>query len=230
MSRQRALILALVAAFLLAAGCAFADETTEGTDPRNIEVQLELAQKMLERAGLAGTVAEDPGTGEEQPGEEPAEETPEEEATEEEVEETMPREIAAQVAERHAFIAWSRMNGLPASRNLQNQETWQEVWAEVLAATATGTSVQDALAAANANVDPADLEALTSTPPGQLEKTKAKNENANGTAAKGVDKSSSGKSAENGDKGGSGKGEGKGKGKGEGKGKGKGGNGGGKNK
>ena len=39
MSRQRALILALVAAFLLAAGCAFADETTEGTDPRNIEVQ-----------------------------------------------------------------------------------------------------------------------------------------------------------------------------------------------
>ena len=36
------------------------------------------------------------------------------------------------------------MNGLPASRNIQNQETWKGVWTEVQAAVATGTTVQDA--------------------------------------------------------------------------------------
>lgn len=214
---KKAWILGFIAAFLLSAGCALAEEvpgeTTEPTEEapavelqQSVETQFGLAQKFMERAGLVGTTAEEPPA-EEPPAEEPALE--EEPAVEEEVEETMPPEIAAKVAERHAFIGWAKMNGLPASRNIQEQELWGAVWSSVQEQVATGVTVQEAMAAAQAGLteeQAAELEDLKGTPPGKLEKAKK------GTA---TEETVSVASTE------TGKGKGKSEGKGEGKGGGK---------
>ncbi|MFA0887782.1 MAG: hypothetical protein ACC613_01655 [Synergistales bacterium] len=192
MRMKQATICGLIIAFVLAAGCAFAASSGVGA-----ETQFELAQKFMERAGLTGTPAEEPVT------EEPV---VEEEVEEEEVEETMPPEIAAMVAERHAFIGWAKMNGLPASRNIQNQETWGAVWGSVQTQVATGVTVQEAIAAAQAAMteeDLAALETLKETPPGQLRKSAATEETVSTASTE------------------TGKGKGKSEGKGEGKGGGK---------
>lgn len=227
MGTRKGWVFGLVFAFVLVAGCAFAEGP--GTA---VETQFELAQKFMERAGLTGTApaeepaaeepaAEEPAAGEpvaEEPA--PAEE-PAVEPAEEEVDETMPPEIAAKVAERHAFIGWARMNGLPASRNIQEQELWGSVWSGVQAQVSAGVTVQEAMAAVQAEMTEeqlAGLEKLKDTPPGQLQKA------AKGTAEAGAASTASTETGK-----GKGKGEGKGEGKGGGK-DGKDGKGGGRNK
>ncbi len=212
MGTRKGWVFGLIFAFLLVAGCAFAEGP--GTA---VETQFELAQKFMERAGLTGTApAEEPAAEEPAPAEEPAVEP-----AEEEVEETMPPEIAAKVAERHAFIGWAKMNGLPASRNIQEQELWGSVWSSVQAQVSTGATVQEAMAAVQAGMTEeqlAGLEKLKETPPGQLQKA------SKGTAEAGAASTASTETGK-----GKGKGEGKGEGKGGGK-DGKDGKGGGKNK
>lgn len=236
---RKAWILGVIAAFLLSAGCALAEEVPgETTEPaeettavelqRSVETQFGLSQKFMERAGLVGTTAEEPPA-EEPPTEEPAleeeppaEEPPTEEplteepaleeeppALEEEVEETMPPEIAAMVAERHAFIGWAKMNDLPASRKIQEQAVWGAVWSSVQAQVATGTTVQEAMAAAQTGLteeQTAELETLKGTPPGQLDKVQASTK-AGPKSETAATASSKGKSGE------AGKSEGKGSGK-----------------
>jgi hypothetical protein len=178
----------------------------------SVETQFELAQKFMERAGLVGTAPTEGAA--EEPAAEPAEDPA---AATEEVEDAMPAEIAEMVAERHAFIGWAKMNGLPASRNIQNQELWGTVWGSVKEQVAAGATVQDAVAAAQAALDETQLgtlDSLKGTPPGQLSKASA----ASAGTGKGTGKGK-----------GESKGEGKGNGGGKGEGKG-GGNGGGKNK
>lgn len=212
---KKGLVLGLIIALFAIAGCAFAAEASS-----SVETQFDLAQKFMERAGLVGTApAEEPAV-EEPPAEEPpAEEPPAEEPTEEpvveeeeeEVEETMPAEIAEKVAERHAFIGWAKMNGLPASRQIQEQDLWGAVWSGVMEQVATGVTVQEAMAAVQAGFTEdqlGTLETLKGTPPGQLKKSEAAatTEETVGTASTETGK---------------GKSEGKGQGKGEGKGGGK---------
>ncbi len=212
MGTRKGWVFGLVFAFVLVAGCAFAEGP--GTA---VETQFELAQKFMERAGLTGTApAEEPAAEEPAPAEEPAVEP-----AEEEVDETMPPEIAAKVAERHAFIGWAKMNGLPASRNVQEQELWGSVWSSVQAQVSAGVTVQEAMAAVQAEMTEeqlAGLEKLKDTPPGQLQKA------AKGTAEAGAASTASTETGK-----GKGKGEGKGEGKGGGK-DGKDGKGGGRNK
>jgi len=212
MGTRKGWVFGLVFAFVLVAGCAFAEGP--GTA---VETQFELAQKFMERAGLTGTApAEEPAAEEPAPAEEPAVEP-----AEEEVDETMPPEIAAKVAERHAFIGWAKMNGLPASRNIQEQELWGSVWSGVQAQVSAGVTVQEAMAAVQAEMTEeqlAGLEKLKDTPPGQLQKA------AKGTAEAGAASTASTETGK-----GKGKGEGKGEGKGGGK-DGKDGKGGGRNK
>lgn len=210
MTMNKGVVFGLILAFVMVAGCAFAEGP--GTAA---ETQFELAQKFMERAGLVGTApAEEPAVEEpaptEEPAAEPAEEPTQDPAVEEEtVEETMPPEIAAKVAERHAFIGWAKMNGLPASRNIQEQELWGSVWSSVQAQVATGSTVQEAMASAQAALTEeqlAGLESLKGTPPGHLQK-----------AAKGATEETAASTASTE----TGKGKGKGEGKGEGKGGGK---------
>ncbi|NLI95336.1 MAG: hypothetical protein GX436_01255 [Synergistaceae bacterium] len=212
MGTRKGWVFGLVFAFVLVAGCAFAEGP--GTA---VETQFELAQKFMERAGLTGTApAEEAAAEEPAPAEEPAVEP-----AEEEVGETMPPEIAAKVAERHAFIGWAKMNGLPASRNIQEQELWGSVWSGVQAQVSAGVTVQEAMAAVQAEMTEeqlAGLEKLKETPPGQLQKA------AKGTAEAGAASTASTETGK-----GKGKGEGKGEGKGGGK-DGKDGKGGGRNK
>ncbi len=212
MGTRKGWVFGLVFAFVLVAGCAFAEGP--GTA---VETQFELAQKFMERAGLTGTApAEEAAAEEPAPAEEPAAEP-----AEEEVGETMPPEIAAKVAERHAFIGWAKMNGLPASRNIQEQELWGSVWSSVQAQVSAGVTVQEAMAAVQAEMTEeqlAGLEKLKDTPPGQLQKA------AKGTAEAGAASTASTETGK-----GKGKGEGKGEGKGGGK-DGKDGKGGGRNK
>jgi hypothetical protein len=231
---RKSLSLGLILALFAVVGWAFMAEASS-----SVETQFELAQKFMERAGLVGTAPTEEPAAEEPPAEEPpaeepaptegtaedpaAEPTEDPAAPTEEVEDVMPAEIAEMVAERHAFIGWAKMNGLPASRNIQNQELWGTVWGSVKEQVAAGATVQDAVAAAQAALDETQLgtlDSLKGTPPGQL--SKAAKETA-------TEETASAASAGTGKGTGKGKGESKGESKGEGKGNG-GGKGGGKNK
>lgn len=207
---KRMLVSGLILSLLMIAGSAFAEATGS-----SVETQFNLAQKFMERAGLVGTAPADEPAPAEEPAAEPAEDPA---AAEESVEETMPQEIAAMVAERHAFIGWAKMNGLPASRNIQNQELWGTIWGSVKEQVAAGVTVQEAMAAVQAGLTEEQLgtlESLKETPPGKLEKAKK--------GSSGEEEVSSAASAGTGKGKGKGEGKGSGGGKGEGKGEGKGG-------
>jgi hypothetical protein len=159
MDRKMIAVLVVFGLFLYGgAGPAFAAETVDGL-PQSVVSQWGVAELAF---SLATAAQEDPAgeedpaggedpAGEEDPagGEDPAgEEDPTEEIGDGDLEDSeMDPAKAMELAERHAFIGMAHLLGIPASRNIQNDQAWTDIWNGVLEQVATGeVTLSEALA------------------------------------------------------------------------------------